>query len=121
VTPLTEQQANADFGYLTTTGRVTGREHTIEIWFAHHDGVAYLLAGDGAHSDWCRNVDADPRVTFVIDGEVVGRTARRVVDPAEDALARRIVFDKYQPGYGGDLVEWREGATPFAVDLDRPR
>lgn len=118
MTPLTPGEAAADYGYLTTTGRVTGREHTIEIWFAHHDGAAYLLAGDGAHSDWCRNVDADPRVTFVVEGRAVGHTARRVDEPAEDALARRIVFQKYQPGYEGDLVEWRDGATPFAIDLD---
>ncbi len=118
MTALRPEQASADFGYLTTTGRVTGREHTIEIWFAHRDGVVYLLAGDGANSDWCRNIAADDRVTFAIEGEVVGRHARPVTDPDEDALARRIVFEKYQPGYGGDLVGWRNGATPFAIDLD---
>jgi deazaflavin-dependent oxidoreductase (nitroreductase family) len=118
VTALTPREAGADFGYLTTTGRVTGKEHTVEIWFAHHDGTVYLLAGDGRNSDWCRNVDADPRVTFVVDGRAVGHAARRVTDPDEDALARRIVFDKYQPGYGGDLVGWRDGASPFAIDLD---
>ena len=35
----------------------------------------------------------------------------------EDARARRLVFDKYQPGYGGDLTDWRARALPVAVDL----
>jgi len=112
------EQAVADFGYLTTRGRMTGREHTIEIWFAIHDGTVYLLAGDAKNSDWCRNIEADGSVTFVVDGETVGRSARRVVDPVEAATAREVVFAKYHPGYGGDLVEWRNGATPYAVDLD---
>ncbi|OFW66601.1 MAG: hypothetical protein A2Z12_08165 [Actinobacteria bacterium RBG_16_68_21] len=115
---MSPDQAAADFGYLTTRGRRTGRAHTIEIWFGHHEGVAYLLAGDGAGSDWCRNIEADPQVTFKVAGRVVGKKARRVVDPAEGALARSVVFAKYQPDYGSDLTEWRDGATPYAVDLD---
>ncbi|MEO3777495.1 hypothetical protein ABGB16_11740 [Micromonospora sp. B11E3] len=31
-----------DFAYLTTTGRRSGRPHTIEIWYAEHQGVRYL-------------------------------------------------------------------------------
>ncbi len=45
--------AHLEFGYLTTVGRVTGRLHTIEIWFALHDRTVYMLAGDHA-SDWVR-------------------------------------------------------------------
>ncbi|HEX9978575.1 MAG TPA: nitroreductase/quinone reductase family protein [Acidimicrobiia bacterium] len=115
---MTPEQSAAEYGYLTTRGRVTGRDHTIEIWFAHDGKAAYVLAGDGDNSDWCRNIEADPAVTFVVEDQVVGRRARRVVDPAEDAIARRVVCDKYQPGYGEDLSEWRDEATPFAVDLD---
>jgi hypothetical protein len=31
--------------YLTTTGRVSGRPHTIEIWFALQDRTLYVLSG----------------------------------------------------------------------------
>ena len=37
--------ADADFCYLTTTGRVSGRPHTIEIWFAVQGDAIYLMAG----------------------------------------------------------------------------
>ncbi|OFW50892.1 MAG: hypothetical protein A2146_01070 [Actinobacteria bacterium RBG_16_67_10] len=114
---MTPDQEAADYGYLTTIGRVTGRPHTIEIWFARHGGTVYLLAGDGANSDWCRNVEENAAVEFVVDDEIVGRRASPVTDPAEDALARRVVVGKYQAGYGEDLTEWRDDATPFAVDL----
>jgi deazaflavin-dependent oxidoreductase (nitroreductase family) len=114
---MTPEQAEADYGYLTTRGRITGHPHTIEIWFAEHGGIAYLLAGDGDRSDWCRNIDAHPEVALIVGDEVVGERARRVLDPAEQAIARTVVFDKYQARYDGDLVEWRDGATPYAVEL----
>ena len=36
----------------------------------------------------------------------------------EDDLARRLVTAKYQPGYGGDLSDWRRSSLPVAVDLE---
>ncbi len=40
-----QQFADDDFCYLTTTGRVTARRHTIEIWFALNGRTLYMLAG----------------------------------------------------------------------------
>ena len=37
-----ERLADEDFAYLTTTGRRTGRDHTIEIWFGLGEGRVYL-------------------------------------------------------------------------------
>ena len=34
-----------DLCYLTTTGRNSGRPHTIEIWFALNEQTLYMLAG----------------------------------------------------------------------------
>jgi hypothetical protein len=53
-----------------------------------------------------------------IDGESRSGSGRAVVDEEEQATARRLVFDKYQPGYGGDLTEWRERSLPMAIDLE---
>ena len=47
-----ERLADNDFAYLTTTGRRTGKEHTIEIWFALHEGRIYMLSGGGDRADW---------------------------------------------------------------------
>jgi deazaflavin-dependent oxidoreductase (nitroreductase family) len=111
----------APFCYLTTTGRVSGRRHTIEIWFALHDRTLYLLSGGGDGSDWVRNLLARPEVTVRIgrrDAPALAGRAR-VVDQGtdEDELARRLVTDKYQPGYGDDLSDWRRSSLPVAVEL----
>jgi deazaflavin-dependent oxidoreductase (nitroreductase family) len=112
------------FCYLTTTGRVSGRSHTIEIWFALHGRTLYLLSGGGDRSDWVRNLQSDPAVTVRLGrrdaDELPGRA--RVVEAGtdEDELARRLVAGKYQPGYGGDLSGWRRSALPVAVDLTSP-
>ena len=110
------------FCYLTTLGRVSGRPHTIEIWFALQGSTLYLLSGGGDRSDWVRNLSARPAVTVRIGrrdaAELAGRA--RVVEPGseEDELARRLVAGKYQPTYGGDLTSWRRESLPVAVDLD---
>jgi hypothetical protein len=47
-------------------------------------------------------------------------TARIVeADADEEARARRLVFDKYQPRYSGSLDSWRESALPVALDVRR--
>ena len=109
--------AELDVCYLTTTGRRSGRPHTIEIWFALREGRAYLLAGDGDTSDWVRNLRADPHVTIRIGGREDPARAREIADPDEDRLARELVFEKYAPRYSGDLREWRRTALAVAIDL----
>ncbi|HEV8574799.1 MAG TPA: nitroreductase/quinone reductase family protein [Dehalococcoidia bacterium] len=107
------------FCYLTTTGRVTGRPHNIEIWFALNGRTLHMLSGNGPHhrSDWVRNLVRTPDVSVRIRDQEISGTARIVKDAAEDALARRLLFEKYAPTYAGDLTEWRESALPVAVDL----
>lgn len=107
-----------DFCYLTTRGRLTGRPHEIEIWFALDGDTIYMLAGAGARSDWVRNLQVDPAVTVRVRGDTYDATARVVVAGTdEDARARTLVFEKYQPGNEGSLVSWRESALPVALDV----
>ncbi len=112
-----EKFADEDYCYLTTTGRATGRPHTIEIWFALDGHTLYMLSGGGTKADWVKNVQRRPEVTVRIDAEHFAGRARVVEDAAEDALARQLVADKYQPRYNGDLSSWRHTALPVAVDL----
>jgi deazaflavin-dependent oxidoreductase (nitroreductase family) len=108
--------AELDYCYLTTTGRRSGRPHRIEIWFALHGDTVYLLAGDGHRSDWVGNLAAAPEALLEL-GPWTERTEARVVEPgsSEDALARRLLVDKYQPGYPEDLSEWGRTALPIAL------
>jgi deazaflavin-dependent oxidoreductase (nitroreductase family) len=109
--------ANRPYCYLTTTGRRTGRPHRIEIWFATHDDVVYLLSGGREGSDWVRNLEASADVTLEL-GDRIGPARARPVEPAseEDALARRLLVEKYQPGAGEDLSSWGRSSLPVAVE-----
>lgn len=106
---------------LTTVGRVSGRPHTIEIWFAHRQATIYLLSGGGDRSDWVRNLIRTAQVRVRAGGRDYNGVGRIVTDPEEDRLARDAVHDKYVVRYAGDLSRWRETALPVAVDLDLSR
>lgn len=107
---------NEDYCYLTTTGRATGRPREIEIWFGLQGPVLYMLAGAGRRANWVRNILRDPAVSVRIAERTFGGRGRLVGEAAEDALARRLLFDKYSRG-GENLAGWRDTALPVAVDL----
>lgn len=109
--------ADEDFCYLTTTGRVTGRPHTIEIWFAIDRHTLYMLSGGGTSADWVKNLLRAPEVTVRIKDTAFAGRGRVVADADEDALARRIVVAKYQPRDSDDLTGWGRTALPIAVDI----
>ncbi len=109
--------AGEDYCYLTTRGRVTGRAHEIEIWFAlvPETRALYMLS-DSDRSDWVKNLRRDSRVTVRIAGERFEGRARVVEDPAEDELCRRLLVEKYERS-PGTLSDWGRTALPVAVDL----
>jgi deazaflavin-dependent oxidoreductase (nitroreductase family) len=114
---FTPAQAEEDYCYLTTTGRVSGEPREIEIWFALEGGSLYMLSGGRDRADWVRNLLKEPEVSVRIADERLAGRARVVQDPAEDTLARRLLFEKYSSRYSGDLDSWRENALPVAVDF----
>jgi deazaflavin-dependent oxidoreductase (nitroreductase family) len=119
LTPVPDLRALDDeqFCYLTTTGRVTGRPHEIEIWFSLEGDTLYMLS-DSHNSDWVRNLRRTPEVTVRIAGETFEGSARVVEDREEDELARRLLIEKYERS-PGSLSSWRRSALPVAVDLAR--
>lgn len=117
---LPEGWRDESFCYLSTTGRRSGRTHTVEIWFAADGDTLYLLAGGGERSDWVANLRAEPSVAVRVAGQVWRAEARVVTDAGEARRAATLVHAKYQPGYGGDLSGWRDTALPVAVALTAP-
>jgi deazaflavin-dependent oxidoreductase (nitroreductase family) len=110
-----------DYCYFTTTGRVTGNPHEIEIWFGLNDTTLYLMSGDGK-SDWVKNSLKDPAVTVRIAKHVFAGTARIVKDEQEEMLARTLLADKYREREAdGSLSEWARTALVLAVDLAAPK
>lgn len=115
------EPADLDYCYVTTTGRRTGSPHTIEIWFALHADTVYMLSGGGEASDWVKNIRVDPTIGLRLgDRDMICR-ARIVEEEKEDALARRLLMEKYAPRYADDLEEWGRTALPVAIELPSTR
>ena len=113
-----ERLADEDFCYLTTVGRKSGKPHTIEIWFARENGNLYLLSGGGESADWVRNLRKTPAVHVRIGSRTVAAQAREVSTPEEDALARRLLDEKYMGWKTGKrLTSWARNALPVAIEL----
>lgn len=110
--------AAQDYCYLTTTGRVTGNPHEIEIWFGAGENSIYLLSGGGRDSDWVKNLLKDPAVTVRIAKTVLAGTARLVTDPEEETAARYMLAEKYQEwDEERTLSEWARTALVVGIDL----
>lgn len=117
--PPFERLTDESFAYLTTTGRVSGKPHTIEIWFALDGTTMYMLSGGGDRADWVKNIRRDPAVRVRVGSRTVGAKARIVrAGTSADAKARELLDGKYMGWRDGKrLSSWARGALPVAIDL----
>lgn len=111
------QLSKEEYCYFTTTGRVSGRPHEIEIWFGTQGTSLYLLSG-GSKSDWVLNLRKNSGVTVRVAKLTFTGTARIVSDPDEERTARYLLAEKYQEWEEGrTLSEWARTALPVAIDI----
>ena len=104
--------------YFTTTGRVTGNPHEIEIWFGLNNTTLYLMSGGGNKSDWVKNLLKNPSVTVRIAKQTFNAVARIIQDEAEQMLARNLLADKYKEReVDGSLSDWAQSALVVGMDL----
>lgn len=116
--PLSPPLADEAYCYLTTTGRVTGKPHEIEIWFGLVGNTCYLLSGGMDRSDWVKNLLKNPSVTVRIGGQTFRADARVVQDEQEETMARDLLADKYsERNANGSLSTWARTALPVALDI----
>lgn len=118
--PPFERLGDESVCYLTTMGRVSGKAHRIEIWFALRDGIVYMLSGGGERADWVKNIRKDPRVRVRVGTRSVAAKARLLRSGTkEDAAARELLDGKYMGWREGKrLSSWARGALPVAIDLE---
>jgi deazaflavin-dependent oxidoreductase (nitroreductase family) len=95
--------SEAEFLYLTTTGRRTGRPREIEIWFTERDGCYYVVAEHGERAAWVQNLRANPVVGVRVGPSAFGAAAR-VVDGAAEPELQRLVRERSEVKYG-----WGDG------------
>lgn len=107
-----------EFCYFTTTGRVTGNPHEIEIWFGIQNNSIYLMSGGGTKADWVKNLLKNPNVTVRITKYTFAGTARLVKEEQEEMTTRNMLADKYNEREAdGSLDEWARTALVVAIDV----
>lgn len=105
--------------YLETVGRVTGRPHEIEIWYAVRGSTLYLMSGGRDRADWVKNLQCNPRVRVRIDGRTFTGTAAVIEGTDEEQTAREAIVAKYYGWRGGPLPNaWARESLPVAIRLD---
>ena len=65
---------------LTTTGRKTGRSHTIGLQYELINGNYYVGAADGINADWYRNILKNPTVQIQVGAQIILAVAETITD-----------------------------------------
>jgi len=117
---LSVQLKKEEYCYLTTTGRVTGKPHEIEIWFGLNEDTLYLLSGGKDKSDWVKNLIKNPSVKVQVAKKTFNAIARIVRDEEEEMMARNMLADKYiERKSNGSLGTWARTALVVGIDIVR--
>ncbi len=104
--------------WLTTTGRITAKRHTSELWFVPADGGIFLMSGSGGLRQWCLDLESEEQgVVRIGDQRWHARSAKLEESPTRTAVLE-LFHDKYDEYDGGDrnrLPTWLEEAAVFRL------
>jgi deazaflavin-dependent oxidoreductase (nitroreductase family) len=111
---------SAKFIHLTSTGRKTGKPHTVELWFAVNDGKVYLSHED-EETDWMRNIKKNAQVTFEISGKNFTGKARYLNDLEDEAWTAKVaLYEKYYGRASKEAIEdWFSLSKLLLIDAVR--
>lgn len=103
---------------ITTTGRKSGAQKRIEIWY-HRVAGRYYITGTPGPRNWFANLEVHPSFTFHLKQSAVADLAahaRPITDPEE----RRTVLTAIIDGLGAkySLDEWLAGSPLVEVTFD---
>ncbi|MFN8402664.1 MAG: hypothetical protein U0V48_03800 [Anaerolineales bacterium] len=117
---MKSELASEEYCYLTTTGRVTGNPHEIEIWFGMKGDSLYLLSERRAQIGLGEEPDeesqrhrADRTTPLHRDGQAGSVCGRW--NPPPDPPRRQIQRTRSD----GSLSEWAQSALVVAIDIRR--
>lgn len=110
---------NNDMLLLTTTGRRTGRQHTVPLLFLRDGDDVIVIASYGGrphHPDWYRNLLDDPTASIQIDRTHTAVTAETIGAEERRAWWPRIVkaygdYEVYQSHTDREIPVVRLGAS----------
>jgi|SRR5579862_1313766 len=101
---------------LTTTGRKTGKRHTVTVWFLV-DGDTVYLATLKMKRDWPRNLMKNGSVELDVGGQVFKGHAEQIVHARRLAHVKELLAKKYWAAWLGSWFGLGpEGVFAVAVD-----
>jgi deazaflavin-dependent oxidoreductase (nitroreductase family) len=80
--------------YVTTTGRKTGKPHTVEVWFAVADGLVYL-SHEGERTDWMKNIVENGQVEAKLGSLTFRGVAKATEAGASRERGKKALYEKY--------------------------
>ncbi len=98
---------------ITVTGRRSGRQITLPVWFVQEDDKLYLLPVRGEEANWYRNLRNNPAIRVAVDGE---ESATRVT-PITDPTRVSDVVGKFRAKYGARDVQAYYSRPDAAVEV----
>ena len=98
---------------LTVTGRRTGREISIPVWFVREGDRLYLVPVRGSDSDWYNNVLKVPTIRLGAGEAQLTARATPITDPAKVAE----IVDKFRAKYGTQEVAAYYPKRDVAVEV----
>ena len=81
--------------HLTTTGRKSGRQSSIEVWFVVEGASVLVQAGLKGQKGWYANVRTNPQVQLAFDGVAFDGVAQALTGQAEAERVAAIFRRKY--------------------------
>lgn len=101
---------------ITVTGRNTGRQITLPVWFVTDGGKLYLVPVRGSDSNWYKNVLATAQLQLTADGDSITAPETPITDPGRV----RAIVDKFRQRYGADQVAAYYPKTDVALEVSLP-
>jgi hypothetical protein len=98
---------------LTVTGRTSGREVSLPVWFVTEGDKLYLVPVQGADTNWYKNVLKDPAIRLAAGGVQLTARATPITDPAKVGE----IVDKFRVKYGAQNVEAYYPKHDVAVEV----
>ena len=81
---------------ITVTGRRSGREIALPVWFVQEGDKLYLVPVYGSDTNWYKNVLDDPATRVSAGGRSLTARATPITDPARVAQ----ITDMFRAKYG---------------------
>ncbi len=106
---MNRREVSGQIMVITHTGRKSGQQRRTPVNYALVDGEVYCMAGFGAGSDWCRNIQANPQVEIWLPEGWWGGVAEDVsASPDRLNLLRQVLV-------ASGFASYAVGIDPFKI------